>query len=93
MLESIILSYKFAGKLAEVRIWNYPRTAGDIQSGMNRSLSRDEAGLIGAWNPDLLTTGIVYDATKRNNGVVAGFEATLSPLSLKITEKETKKWY
>lgn len=29
---SIIPSYKFAGKLAEVRIWNYPLTAGDIQS-------------------------------------------------------------
>ncbi|MGW8956565.1 LamG-like jellyroll fold domain-containing protein, partial [Paenibacillus sp. NPDC055715] len=81
--------YKFAGKLAEVRIWNNARTAEDIQSDMNRSLSGDEAGLIGAWNPDSLTTGIVYDVTKRNNGVAAGFAAPL--FNLQITEKTDQK--
>ncbi|ASR46194.1 hypothetical protein B4V02_05565 [Paenibacillus kribbensis] len=81
--------YKFAGKLAEVRIWNYARTAEDIQSDMNRSLSGDEAGLIGAWNPDSLTTGIVYDVTKRNNGVATGFAAPL--FNLQITEKTDQK--
>ncbi|WP_068500238.1 fibronectin type III domain-containing protein [Paenibacillus kribbensis] len=80
---------KFAGKLAEVRIWNYARTAEDIQSDMNRSLSGDEAGLIGAWNPDSLTTGIVYDVTKRNNGVATGFAAPL--FNLQITEKTDQK--
>ncbi|MEC0237852.1 hypothetical protein P4H71_26400, partial [Paenibacillus kribbensis] len=80
---------KFAGKLAEVRIWNYARTAEDIQSDMNRSLSGDEAGLIGAWNPDSLTTGVVYDVTKRNNGVATGFAAPL--FNLQITEKTDQK--
>ncbi|MCC3379161.1 LamG-like jellyroll fold domain-containing protein, partial [Paenibacillus farraposensis] len=83
-------NYKFAGKLAEVRIWNHARTAEDIQSDINRPLSGDEAGLIGAWNLDSLTTGIVYDVTKRNNnGVAAGF--AVPPFNLQITEKTDQK--
>jgi hypothetical protein len=80
---------KFAGKLAEVRIWNFARTAEDIQSDINRSLSGDEAGLIGAWNPDSLTTGIVYDVTKKSNGFAAGFAVPL--FNLQITEKTDQK--
>ncbi|MDD1462628.1 FG-GAP-like repeat-containing protein [Dolichospermum sp. ST_sed2] len=42
----------FNGKLDEVRIWNKALSPSDIQVNMNRTLSGQEAGLLGYWNFD-----------------------------------------
>jgi len=39
----------FGGCIAEVRIWNTARTAGDIKSNMNLALTGSEPGLQGYW--------------------------------------------
>src|SRR6185295_15498084 len=55
----------------EVRIWNVARTASQIQTEMKRSLSGNEAGLVGYWRFDEGAGTIAVDATG------AGHVATL----------------
>lgn len=45
------LSY-FPGKMAEVRLWNQPRTAAQINASMAAALSGTEAGLVRYWKLD-----------------------------------------
>ncbi len=40
----------FAGKLDEIRVWNYSRTCSEIASTMNHELVGNESGLIGYYN-------------------------------------------
>ena len=42
----------FKGELDEIRVWNIPRSATDIQSTMNRPLVGTEPGLVGYWRLD-----------------------------------------
>ena len=42
----------FDGIIDEVRIWNYVRSAEEVQSEMNRSLNNDVPNLIGYWKMD-----------------------------------------
>ena len=41
--------WTYVGLIDEVRIWNLPRTAQEIQGNMNVSLSGSEPGLVGYW--------------------------------------------
>ncbi len=39
----------FAGKIADVRVWNQVRSESEIKAAMNRRLSGQEPGLVGSW--------------------------------------------
>ncbi len=53
------------GQLADVRIWNYARTHGDIQADMNAVLAGSEAGLLDYWRFDQeeLSADLSWDET------------------------------
>lgn len=57
----------FGGDLADVRLWNSERTAQEIQTNSSALLTGNEAGLIGYWTPDNVTTGMIYDKTNNKN--------------------------
>ena len=42
----------FQGHLADLAVWQIPRAAGDIASGMHQRLTGGEAGLVGYWTCD-----------------------------------------
>ncbi|WP_176560328.1 fibronectin type III domain-containing protein [Brevibacillus dissolubilis] len=65
--------YKFGGKIANLRIWNQARTQSEIQMSMNNDIITSATGLIGSWNPDPISTGLVYDQSGRNHGIAKGF--------------------
>ena len=51
--------YGFNGDMADVRVWNYARTETEIRENMYRTLSGDEAGLVGYWKFDRETIGVL----------------------------------
>lgn len=53
----------FAGRIDEVRIWDYPRSAQEIQAAWNHSLRGDEAGLIAYWRFDEGSGDVAHDST------------------------------
>jgi hypothetical protein len=66
--------YYFGGFIRSVAVWNYERTATQIQSDMNNGMVGNESGLVGYWKLDPVTTATVYDKTSyKNNGAVSGF--------------------
>jgi hypothetical protein len=59
------------GNLDEIRIWNYSRTAEEIQQNMACQLSGNEPGLSGYWNFNEGSGPVVYDQTPNgNNGTL-----------------------
>ena len=63
----------FVGQIDEVRVWNVARTVDEIRSDMNKQLNGDEQGLVGYWQFDAETEGVVHDATSnKNNGKLIG---------------------
>lgn len=61
------------GKMRDVRIWNYARSAAQIQADMNSTLTGTESGLIGYWKLDEGSGTTVYDKTSGNrNGTFTG---------------------
>jgi signal transduction histidine kinase/DNA-binding response OmpR family regulator/streptogramin lyase len=50
-----------AGQMDEVRVWNTWRTADQIRENMFKSLTGNEAGLVGLWNFDHVNNGMVKD--------------------------------
>jgi hypothetical protein len=53
----------FHGVLDEVRLWDVVRSEADIQADMHRSLSGNEAGLVGYWRLDEGEGQVAFDAT------------------------------
>jgi signal transduction histidine kinase/CheY-like chemotaxis protein/ligand-binding sensor domain-containing protein len=49
------------GAMGEVRVWKVTRTAEQIRANMSRKLSGQEEGLVGLWNFDNVTNGVVKD--------------------------------
>jgi len=76
----------FAGEIDELRIWNYPRTAAEIQQDMFKRLAGTEPGMLHLWNFDEGSakdaTGLAADGTLYGN-------ATIVPASLGLVEKQT----
>lgn len=61
----------FSGRMSDVRIWNYSRTAQQIKDYMNVELRGDESGLIGYWKLNE-GEGIVANdySTYHNDGII-----------------------
>jgi signal transduction histidine kinase/DNA-binding response OmpR family regulator/ligand-binding sensor domain-containing protein/protocatechuate 3,4-dioxygenase beta subunit len=59
--ESFVPIRDLAGQMDEVRIWNVERTEDQIRENMFKSLLGTEAGLVGLWNFDHVTNGVVKD--------------------------------
>jgi hypothetical protein len=70
----------FAGRIDEVRIWNYPRTPAQIQATWSATLSGSEPGLVAYWRFDEGAGQVAGDASPYGNhgelGASAGVEAS-----------------
>ena len=63
----------FVGQIDDVRIWNIARTDADIRSDMITPLNGDEPGLVGYWEFNKVTDGIISDISpNRNDGRLIG---------------------
>ncbi|MEQ2529137.1 LamG-like jellyroll fold domain-containing protein [Bacillaceae bacterium CLA-AA-H227] len=57
---------KFHGYIREVSVWNKALTQTEVNSIRSNGVKGYESGLVGAWKPNSLTTGKVYDLTTKN---------------------------
>ena len=64
--------YYLTGDLCEVRIWNFARTASEIQADMNLSLTGTEAGLVGYWPMSEGFGQVAHDLTVNRNDAQLG---------------------
>ena len=65
--------HPFAGKLAEVRLWNVVRSQEQLRRAMRLRLRGDEPGLTGYWPMDEGGTDTVQDRTQRGyHGTISG---------------------
>ena len=64
--------YYLTGDLCEVRIWNFARTASEIQADMNLSLTGTEAGLVGYWPMTEGVGQVANDLTVNGNDAQLG---------------------
>ena len=61
----------FAGKLDEIRVWNYPRNANDIQTNYNKCLAGNETGLVVYYRATSKIAIVLKDAsTNGNDGTI-----------------------
>ncbi len=58
---------RFSGYIADARIWNLARTAGEIQAWTYKSPPPDAAGLVAAWRMDEESGTTVFDSVGSNN--------------------------
>lgn len=71
------LPFDFSGRIDEVRVWNYARTANEITNDMCRPMEGDEAGLTGYWRFNELTNATVaIDQISGNDGTLTSMDAT-----------------
>ncbi len=68
-------TYKYEGKLDDVRIWNITRTEAEIRATMNSTLSGSETGLIAYYKFDEGSGTTLTDSTSNgNNGTLTFME-------------------
>jgi hypothetical protein len=84
-------NFVFPGRIAEVRLWDIPRTQEQIKNTMNVSLQGDEEGLVGYWPMNEGSGNLVSDHSKNAiNGNIAGATwqngCDLPPAKLKAVE-------
>lgn len=70
------------GKLDEIRIWNYERTAEEIAANMVTRLNGDEEGLVAYWRCDEGTGDALLDSAGGNDGIRYGSSWTEAEISL-----------
>jgi subtilase family serine protease len=71
----------FKGQIDEVRFWNYPQSAAEIQGLMHQKLLGDEPGLVGYWDFDEGTGNIVHDRSGQGaDGILGNGNASQMPL-------------
>ena len=76
-------TYRFKGKIAEVRLWKLALTAQEIQQNMHRRLQGNESGLVGYWPLNEADNDIIYDKTSHaNHGAIAAANWVQSELPL-----------
>jgi len=57
----------FTGKMDEIRIWNYPRTAVEISTNYNQCLTGNEPGLVTYYHANEAMGLIVHDVSPNHN--------------------------
>ena len=63
----------FDGRMAEVRLWNRPRSAEELQKNMQRRLGGNETGLVGYWPLNERTGDRILDKTSNGkHGTIKG---------------------
>ena len=63
----------FSGQMGDVRVWRGERTAEQIRTNMFTHLTGGEPGLVGLWNFDHVTNGIVKDLSSGgHDGLLKG---------------------
>jgi signal transduction histidine kinase/DNA-binding response OmpR family regulator/ligand-binding sensor domain-containing protein/protocatechuate 3,4-dioxygenase beta subunit len=67
------------GEIGEVRVWKTSRTEEQIRENMSRNLSGREEGLIGLWNFNHVTNGVVKDRSPGGHDGVLKGNATVAP--------------
>jgi hypothetical protein len=80
----------FAGQLAELRIWNIPRTTAEIKANISRRLESIEPGLVGYWLLEKGSGEIAYDSSFSDSfGMIAGatWSKSKSPIAI-LSSKE-----
>ncbi len=76
----------FAGKMDEIRIWNQPRTAAEIQANYNKCLSGNETGLVAYYHANEKTGNLLHDvSTNANNAALSSTATFNKALSAPIT--------
>ena len=76
-----LFSYAWAGKLDEVRVWNFARSAEDIQADMGRVLTGSESGLVAYYRLEAGSGATAADLTSNhNNGTLGGLYAKYVPV-------------
>ncbi|MCC5611365.1 LamG domain-containing protein [Nostoc sp. CHAB 5834] len=84
----------FTGQLAELRIWNIPRTPAEIQTNMSRRLESIEPGLVGYWLLEKGSGEIAYDSCFSDSfGMIAGATWSKSKLPIAILSRKDKFSY
>ncbi|MDZ7344745.1 MAG: DNRLRE domain-containing protein, partial [candidate division KSB1 bacterium] len=66
------LNRHITGRMDEVRIWNYARSAAALRDDMNRPLQGNEPGLIGYWRFDEGAGQFAADLSGNNNAIQLG---------------------
>jgi Concanavalin A-like lectin/glucanases superfamily/Putative metal-binding motif len=62
-----INTQKFAGDIAEVRIWNYARSADQVRGSMTQCVSNESLGLLGYWPFNEGSGQVVHDRSSYHN--------------------------
>ncbi len=60
----------FNGKIDEIRIWNYPRTAAQINANYNQCLTGNEPGLVVYYRANEVAGSIAHDATPNHRDAI-----------------------
>jgi len=68
----------FAGKMDEIRIWDKPRTATEIQTNYNKCLTGNEAGLVAYYHSNEKTGNILHDVSPNVNNATLSSTVTLN---------------
>ena len=75
-----VLSYPFAGRIDEVRVWNLARPRSDIQADLGRVLSGTEAGLSAYYRFEAGSGTTAADLTSnKNDGTLGGLNIAYQP--------------
>jgi len=69
------------GAIDEVRIWNYARTANEIQEDMSRRLTGDESGLVGYWHFDDFSSDRTWVKDYTQHGYDGKVTGSLTPVN------------
>lgn len=76
-------TYRFKGKITEVRIWKLARTSQKIKQNMHRRLQETESGLVAYWPLNEANSDTIYDKTSHaNHGTIAAANWVQSELPL-----------
>ncbi len=81
----------FDGLIADVRVWNYPRSLEEIRNGMSAAPARHTAGLVAAWAFDSVTPGgRIPDVSGHGHDIPNAAEVgrVLKPLTLSVRQAE-----
>jgi len=79
---------RFAGRIDELRVWSKQRSADEIRGTMLAKLTGAESGLVGLWNFDHVTNGLVKDLSSGgHDGVLKGNATVRADATLDVATR------